>query len=549
MATASAIFALLGIREAFVIGVSLHVFMFRKGEWDLYTTRILCLFGLLFGGLAFLLTTSKVVVGQSYQLWDPILSSLYVTSSVVAGTFSSIFVYRVGFHRLNRFPGPFAARLSNFYITRLSTKNSQLFKEIQGLHRIYGDIVRVGPSELSIVDARAFHAIYSNNSPCVKGPWYNIEQPAISLHMTRDQDDHTRRRKTWDRAFSVKALRDYEPRVVKYTSQLLGRIEETQGIPLDASQWFNFYSFDLMSDLAFGKSFNMLRDGVGHRFMKLVHKHMVLAGVFSHLIWMFPLFRAMPLANREDIDFQDWLIQQVQHREKNRPDVPDVFSWLLSDYEGLENKSQQDREINLYADMQLIAVAGSDTTATTLTCLFFLLATNKSACHKLQEEIDEFFATFYEPNHSSLPRLKYLQACIDETLRLFPVVPSGLQRMTPASGLQIADIFIPGNTIVTVPAYTLFFADPDAFIPERWTSEPKLVKDASVFAPFSIGRYSCVGKQLGLLEVRHVTSQVLHRFNIDLEHKDTAPAFLAGLKDRFTLASPGLKVVFKVRAD
>lgn len=112
------------------------------------------------------------------------------------------------------------------------------------------------------------------------------------------------------------ALRDYEPRVVKYTSQLLGRIEETQGIPLDASQWFNFYSFDLMSDLAFGKSFNMLRDGVGHRFMKLVHKHMVLAGVFSHLIWMFPLFRAMPLANREDIDFQDWLIQQVQHREK-----------------------------------------------------------------------------------------------------------------------------------------------------------------------------------------------------------------------------------------
>lgn len=42
---------------------------------------------------------------------------------------------------------------------------------------------------------------------------------------------------------------------------------------------------------------------------------------------------------------------------KNNPDVPDVFSWLLSDYEGLENKSQQDR-INLYADMQLIAVAG-----------------------------------------------------------------------------------------------------------------------------------------------------------------------------------------------
>lgn len=57
-----------------------------------------------------------------------------------------------------------------------------------------------------------------------------------------------------------------------------------------------------------------------------------------------------------------------------------------------------------------------------------------------------------------------------------------------------------------------------------------------------------MGKQLGLLEVRHVASQVLQRFNIDLEHKDTAPEFLAGLKDRFTLASPGLKLVFKARA-
>lgn len=144
MATSSAIFTSLGMRAAFAIGISLHVFMFRRGEWDLYTTRILRLFGLLFGGLAFLLTTSKVVVGQSYHLWDHILSSLYITSTVVAGTFSSILVYRVGFHRLNRFPGPFAARLSNFYITRLSTKNSQLFKEIQELHRIYGDVVRVG---------------------------------------------------------------------------------------------------------------------------------------------------------------------------------------------------------------------------------------------------------------------------------------------------------------------------------------------------------------------------------------------------------------------
>lgn len=37
----------------------------------------------------------------------------------------------------------------------------------------------------------------------------------------------------------------------------------------------------------------------------------------------------------------------------------------------------------------------------------------------------------------------------------------------------------------------------DEFIPERWTTRPELVRDATVYSPFSVGRFSCVGKQLG----------------------------------------------------
>nr|RBQ88027.1 hypothetical protein FVER53263_20077 [Fusarium verticillioides] len=111
----------------------------------------------------------------------------------------------------------------------------------------------------------------------------------------------------------------------------------------------------------------------------------------------------------------------------------------------------------------------------------------------LQEEIDNLFSSFSQPNHSSFSNLTYLQACIDETLRLFPPVPSGLQRMTPAEGLRVGDIFIPGDTIVTVPSYTLYrderyFTSPDDFVPERWTTKPEMVKNESVFAPFSVGK-------------------------------------------------------------
>ncbi|KAI7769317.1 hypothetical protein LZL87_011847 [Fusarium oxysporum] len=549
----------LAIATGLITGVLAHFLIFRKGEWDLYTIKILQ--GLVVMIVLLALSFKRLGTTEAdlpYSLLESIIASIYMVSLMISGTFCSIFLYRISFfHRLHQFPGPASARVSNLYLTKRSVASFQLYREIQDLHREYGDIVRVGkwqrPSALSILDPKVFHAIHSNNSPCSKGPWYNIEQPAISLHMSRDKNDHSCRRRAWDRAFSSKALRDYEPRVAEYTSQLLDRLEQSQGARIDIAKWFKFYSFDTMGDLAFGQSFNMLKDGVQHRFMALVQTHMAMAGTFSQLIWMFPLFRAMPLLGREDAIFQKWLGDQVRHQEQNKPDLPNIFSWLLEDYRSQINPKEQDW-LNLQADMQLIAVAGSDTTSVTLTCLFYLLATNKDACIRLQEEIDNLFSSSSRPNHSSFSKLTYLQACIDETLRLFPPVPSGLQRMTPPEGLRVGDIFVPGDTIVTVPSYTLYrderyFTAPDDFVPERWMTKPEMVKADSVFAPFSVGRYACVGKQLGLMEVGYATCIILHRFDICLagEGASSKLAFLKGLEDHFTLDAPELKMVLTAR--
>jgi cytochrome P450 len=85
------------------------------------------------------------------------------------------------------------------------------------------------------------------------------------------------------------------------------------------------------------------------------------------------------------------------------------------------------------------------------------LARHPEVAAKLQEEIDAYHAERdgRDADHLSLSKLKYLQACIDESLRLYPPVPSGLQRMSPPAGQQIGDVFIPGNTIVQMPSYTL----------------------------------------------------------------------------------------------
>lgn len=73
----------------------------------------------------------------------------------------------------------------------------------------------------------------------------------------------------------------------------------------------------------------------------------------------------------------------------------------------------------------------------------------------MQEEIDDYDKKFDVPSFTTLSKLEYLSACINETLRLYPAVPSGVQRMTPPEGLRYGETFIPGNTVVQIPTYTV----------------------------------------------------------------------------------------------
>jgi len=111
------------------------------------------------------------------------------------------------------------------------------------------------------------------------------------------------------------ALRDYEPRVTGYTDQLLMQLEKTKGTPIDMTTWFNFYSFDVMGDMAFGKSFNMLQDGVKHYFMTALHANMVNIGLFSHMLYLFPIFKNTPILNYEHKKNEAWIKDQVEARK------------------------------------------------------------------------------------------------------------------------------------------------------------------------------------------------------------------------------------------
>jgi len=83
------------------------------------------------------------------------------------------------------------------------------------------------------------------------------------------------------------------------------------------------------------------------------------------------------------------------------------------------------------------------------------------------------------------------------------------------------------------------------FIPERWYSKPELLLNKDAFAPFSLGVYGCIGKQLAYMEIRTVITLLVLNFDIRFGPGDDGSELIRDTKDIFTLALGDLFLVFE----
>lgn len=234
---------------------------------------------------------------------------------------------------------------------------------------------------------------------------------------------------------------------INMVTQLLSRGDSQ----VDIARLCSFFSFDVMGDLSFGKSFNMLKDGSSHSILDRLESTRPLVGTLICLPWLFILFQNLPIIRSKRADWIAWCGSQVEERKKAGSSRTDLFSYILGDDTDPTSKPSGD----LICDSELAIVAGSDTTASTLAAIFHLLALHPDKKKALREEIDGIFSSFENFSHQKLVGSPMLEGCINEALRLYPAVPSGTQRITPPEGAVIAGRWIPGDTIVSTPTFAL----------------------------------------------------------------------------------------------
>ncbi|MDI1490294.1 MAG: hypothetical protein OHK93_001494 [Ramalina farinacea] len=176
--------------------------------------------------------------------------------------------------------------------------------------------------------------------------------------------------------------------------------------------------------------------------------------------------------------------------------------------------------------------AGGDTTAITLSALFYYLLKFPRCLRKLLIELDGKLPTEQlRPDDSSFKRvigwreaqqLPYLEACVKETFRIHPSLSLFLERKVPASGATVAGQHVPGGVIVGCNAWALhrnkavWGDDVEVYRPERWLeceSEVAALRNRTLFQ-FGAGSHTCLGKNISLLEMYKLVPSFLRAFEV-----------------------------------
>jgi cytochrome P450 len=472
------------------------------------------------------------------------------------------FAYNITLHPLAKFPGPTLWRISPIP-SIIALLRGRIAFDYKVLHDKYGPVVRVMPNELSFNTAKAWDDIYGHRvglQNMDKDPIHVGAVEAIpgATNLTMAPDTHhARQRRALAHAFSKQALLEQEPILRGYVDLFVQKLREMahSGKSANMVSWFNFCTFDIIGDLSFGEPFGCLREGELYTRSKCNTADTYLGEGSESANWVVLIYEAIKSGAIEQATrrfappgsmsqrFLMWCIpsairerrtrhlrnstEKTVRRMTTKTEHRD-FIWYILKQREKKNEVSDDEVI---MNAALFIVAGSETTATELCGLTNYLLRNPPIYKKLVGEVRSACKTEADINMDVLATLPYMNACIEEGLRIFPPVPIGLLRTVPKGGSLIDGHAVPGGTSVCVSSWgaahsSANFVDPDSFIPERFmdTEESKSKYGADVkraAQPFSTGPRGCIGRNLTYVELRLILGALL--WNFDLEFADGAP--------------------------
>jgi cytochrome P450 len=211
----------------------------------------------------------------------------------------------------------------------------------------------------------------------------------------------------------------------------------------------------------------------------------------------------------------DEVVYDIIRERRPGEDRGDLLSLLMlaRDERGAGMAERQIRD-----EVMTLLLAGHETTALALTWALVLLERNPDARGRLETELATVLGDA-AASPDEIPALPYVQAVINETLRLYP--PAYITGREAIRDTVIGTVRIPKRHIVLISMYAThrdprFFPEPEAFRPERWLDglEKRLPRGA--FIPFGMGSRKCIGAAFAMMEATLLLATIARRCRFDL---------------------------------
>ncbi|KAK4184544.1 putative cytochrome P450 E-class, group I [Podospora australis] len=436
------------------------------------------------------------------------------------------------FRRLSHIPGPKLASWTALYLVRHQL-SGRVARHVVSLSKRYGPICRIAPNWVIISSPSEVRRVWQARGPWYRGRWYEIfrfDQPIETVMSLRKNTDHAALRSKLVPGYSGKDVENIhsviDARVADFVSLIERKYLSSKDggfKPMDLAIKSQFFTLDVISDLAIGTCFNCLQEDSDTY------------GQISSITGSLPLILAMAIVPTSLLLLQNPIARALLPKDK----VEGLMRQQALAQKNAARRFGESKEVrrdmmgsfvahglsweNVWLETFGQIGAGTDTTATAIRMTMFFLMSSPGAYNRLQTEID----TGIQEGRISSPvtdeesrKLVYLQAVIKEGLRMWPPV-QGLNPKICDTEQVVCGKRIPAGTNVCWDALSVmqdkevFGDDAEVFRPERWLDEAgvdpdrkKVMEQVQGLVFGTPSRWECLGKQIALFELNKVFVEV-----------------------------------------
>jgi cytochrome P450 len=384
--------------------------------------------------------------------------------------------------------------------------------------RDYGDFVslRMGRRRLVLVSEPAAieYVLVSGSRNFIKHFALRINPLVLGKGLlTSEGDFWLRQRRLAQPAFLRQRVAAYAPIMLEYTHRLLAAWEpgETRNILADMMR----LTLGIAAKTLFDADVDDRARDVG---AALEVAQQAFIARFGSLL-LVPAWVPTPTNRRlrQAVRRLDAIIYGfIRQRRASAEDNGDLLSLLLharddNNQPGMTDQQLRDEAMTLF-------LAGHETTALVLTWSWYLLARHPEAAARLSEEVLSVLDG-RDPAVADLPRLRYTEWVVQEAMRLYP--PGYTLGREAIADCHLGGYHIPAGCTLFMSPWVMhrdprFFAEPEAFRPERWDNDLLGRLPRIVYFPFGAGPRRCIGDSFALMEVTLILATLAQRFRFTL---------------------------------